>query len=78
MDMIDTIPRPEVSAERYRELDILAMQFMVQLPHDVGECLIVRDLLGNHLRRWIMDKRLPRHQEPDISEPGVIRLKVND
>jgi hypothetical protein len=61
--VVDTLPRPVVSPERYRELEVLAMQIMVQIPHqNLDECLIVRDLCENILRRWIENERMAQHE----------------
>lgn len=82
--MTDTIPRPEVTPERYRELEMLAMQELIQLPHqNVGECLIIMDIMRNVVRRWHEDERLVRHrpQEADALEllgPNVVRLTVSE
>lgn len=61
--MIETLPRPNVTAEEYRECEALAMQIMLQFPHhDLGKCLIVRDLCANMLERWLADERMARHE----------------
>lgn len=61
--MLDTLPRPSVSPERYRELEVMAMQIMVQVPHEnLGECLIVHDLCVNILRRWVENERMIEHE----------------
>lgn len=61
--MVDTLPRPVVSAQRYRELEILAMQIMCMVPHhELGECLIIRDLCTNILRRWLANERMAEHE----------------
>lgn len=60
---METALRPNVSPARYRELEILAMQMMIQMPHhNMGECLIIRDLCANILRRWWENERLAEHE----------------
>lgn len=82
--MTDTIPRPEVTPERYRELEMLAMQLLIQLPHqNVGECLIVLDIVRNVVRRWHEDERMARHQPQvavtrEILGPNVVRLSASE
>lgn len=59
----------------------MAMQLAAQLPHDdLGECLIIRDLVGNILRRWVMDERMMQHEaRPEKEADGVIiRLQRAD
>lgn len=78
--MIDAIPRPNVGPEEYRELEVIAMQSMMQHPHqDLGKCLIIRDIQTNILRRWLKDERMARHHPADaladaINEGIVTRL----
>jgi hypothetical protein len=78
--IFDSIIRPEVTADRYRELEMVAMQSMMQFPHhNLGECLIIRDIQTNILRRWLMDERIARHQPADaiaeaINQGTVVRL----
>lgn len=78
--MIDAIPRPEVDAATYRECETIAMQIMLQMPHhDLGRCLIIRDIQTNILRRWLNDERMARHQPVDalaeaINQGTVVRL----
>jgi hypothetical protein len=84
--MIETLPRPEVSAERYRELEILEMQMALLMPsHKMDECLIIKDMIDNRLRRWFRDERLTRHEtetreDASASTEGekVIRLPRGD
>ena len=60
---LNTAARPHVSPERYRELEALAMQVMLQYPHqNLGECLIVRDFCVNILLRWLADERMAGHE----------------
>lgn len=81
--MLNAMPRPVVTPERYRELEIIAWQIMQSLPHqNLGECLIIRDLCENALGRWIAGERLPSHEPQKSfaasSDPGntnVIRLQ---
>ena len=62
MDM-DTAKRAFVTPERYRELEALAMQLVLQLPHhNLGECMIVYDLGTNILRRWVENERMVEHE----------------
>lgn len=64
--MIDTLPRPELSADEYRECEVLAMQIMIQLPHhDKGKCLVIRDICTNIHRRWLDDERMHQHRPFD-------------
>lgn len=80
---METAKRPLVSAARYRELEILTMQIMLQLPHDnIGECLIVYDIGRNILRRWVENERLAEHA-PGIplmatSDGNIIHLKPGE
>jgi hypothetical protein len=82
--LLNSFPRPQVTAERYRELEVLVGQLAGQLPyHDIGECLIVRDLLENTLKRWALDERMAQHQvEKAIADEAnsrtVVRLVTND
>lgn len=79
--MVDSIPRPIVSPERYRELEVIAMQIMLMAPtQDLGECLIVRDICTNILKRWLADERLPAHDPVHLALAGgdgaqIIRLR---
>lgn len=58
-----SFPRPDVTPARYRELEVKAMQLMLQLDHrDLGECLIVSDICTNILRRWVANERLAEHE----------------
>ena len=60
---LSTVARPHVSTERYRELEVLAMSLMLQLPHhDLGECLIISDIGMNILRRWVENERMASHE----------------
>lgn len=84
--MLDTLPRPDVSAERYRELENLEMQMALLMPsHKPDECLIIKDLIDNRLRRWFRDERMVRHEvaamtgTPIMAEGGnVIHLPRAD
>lgn len=83
MIMIDAYPRPNVPPNEYRELEVLAYQLMTQIPHhDIGKCLIIRDICTNVLRRWIEDERMARHTEQEETEEAiganVVRLKPSD
>lgn len=61
--MVDTFPRAKVTPERYRELEVLAWQVMLLLPHqNLDEVCIVKDLCDNILRRWIENERLAGHE----------------
>lgn len=64
--MVDSLPRPEVSAQRYRELEMCAWQIMMMAHatcHDSqDELLVVRDICTNIMRRWIADERLFQHE----------------
>lgn len=63
---MDTLPRPEVSPERYRELEMCHWQIMMMAQatcqHDMNELLIVRDLCTNTMRRWFENERLVKHE----------------
>lgn len=78
--MIDTVPREEVTPEKYRELETLAMARLIQLPHhDLNACLIVMDIERNVVRRWLEDERLAKHRPFDamaaaIKEGTVVKL----
>ena len=78
--MFDTLPRPDVTADRYRELEAIAMQVCLQLPHhDLGECRIIMDIVRNTMRRWHNDDRVARHQPAqaiadEINSRNVVKL----
>lgn len=79
--IVDNYPRPEVTAEEYRELETLAMQRFLQLPlGDLGKCLIAFDIERNLIKRWLADERLPQHRalgviQDAINEGTVVRLQ---
>jgi GAF domain-containing protein len=71
--MLDTLPRPDVSAERYRELELLENQMALLMPsHRLEECLIIRDLIENRLRRWFRDERMVRHEVAAIAGTPIL------
>jgi hypothetical protein len=78
--MINAYPRPDVTADRYRELEVLAMQLVLSMPHqDLSECLIIRDLMDNVILRWLGDERLARHKPQqavadELNRGTVVRL----
>lgn len=78
--MLDAIPRPDLDPTRYRELEIRAMQIATQLPHeDIGEVLLVMDILENVVRRWQQDERMAQHQPAkaiadEINRNNIVRL----
>ncbi|EIM25714.1 hypothetical protein MicloDRAFT_00064410 [Microvirga lotononidis] len=73
--IFESNPRAVVSSERYRELETLAMQLLIQLPTDEAEILIVRDIVDNHVRRWLTDERLPRHRDTELWAETVVPIK---
>lgn len=78
---MDTLLRPDVSAERHFELENLAMQLILQMPSDIGEALIVRDYAADILgRRVQMAKTAGRlkHLIPAGSVETLTRLRLVD
>ncbi|WP_154661281.1 hypothetical protein [Microvirga lotononidis] len=51
------------------------MQLLIQLPTDEAEILIVRDIVDNHVRRWLTDERLPRHRDTELWAETVVPIK---
>lgn len=82
--MLNSRQRPNVDAERYRELHAIAMSIILQLPHhDIGECLIIRDLCDDIIKRWMQDERLARHRPHDamaehVNQRNVVRLMPSE
>ncbi len=71
--------RPVISAERDRELEIVAMQVMLLLPnHDLGECLVVRDKCRAILQRWIEQERQENQEaiKRAVNDAGAIGTNV--
>jgi hypothetical protein len=85
--MVDTLPRPKVSTERIRELDMAAWQIMMMAhatcQHDMDEMLVLRDLCTDIMQRWLDNKRLVKHEVaarqgvPLLAEPdgNIIHLR---
>lgn len=84
--VVDELPRPMISAQRYRELEKLSYSIMMMAPDDLGECLVVRDICTNIMRRWLTDERMAEHEiaarkgTPLMAVPGgnIIHLKPVD
>jgi hypothetical protein len=84
---MDTAKRAFVTPERYRELEALTMQLMLQLPHqNLGECMIIHDIGTNILRRWVENERMAEHEIAArkgttlqaVSGGKIIHLKPTD
>lgn len=78
---MDTLLRPDVSAERHFELENLAMQMVLQLPSDIGEALIVRDYAADIFGRRVQMAKtagMLKHLMPSANiEPLVVnRLRL--
>lgn len=86
--MVDTLPRPKVTPDRYRELEMGSWQIMMLANTicngDMGEMLVLRDLCTRHMERWTEDERLAHHELAArqgvtlLAEPGgkISHLKL--
>lgn len=78
--MVDSLPRPELSAAEYREMEMGSWQVMM-LAHgicqgDMGKMLVLRDLCTRHMERWAEDERLAYHEI--AARQGSALLVEND
>ena len=78
--MVDTLPRPQITAQRYRELEMSSWQVMLMAHASCGEnldeMLVMRDICTRILERWMADERLAQHEI--AARSGVALLAERD
>lgn len=73
---MDTLRRPEVTFERDIELENLAMQIMLQVPADLGECLIISDKCTDIMRRRLEKAFAAGHLQHLRNEGNVVPMST--